>query len=159
MQLSADYHAGWPLCKLWEHRFSVPDLVSSPPPSGLTGLLETAAAGALPCRGYSDFTSLLVRPEHIPGGDSALSWLLTYLVPRSLVDEAVNKRSGYEISFSPDEIEVFYISCMIHPSKTKPVHRLRFFLACENQHEGREKVHFPVSLGCLLDKSTGDKSA
>ena len=27
--LPADYHAGWPLCKLWEHRFSVPDLVSS----------------------------------------------------------------------------------------------------------------------------------
>ena len=32
MQLSADPHAGWPLCKLWEHCFSVPDLVSSPPP-------------------------------------------------------------------------------------------------------------------------------
>ena len=29
--LPADHHAGWPLCKLWEHRFSVPDLVSSPP--------------------------------------------------------------------------------------------------------------------------------
>ena len=27
LQLSADHHAGWPLCKLWEHRFSVPDLV------------------------------------------------------------------------------------------------------------------------------------
>ena len=23
--LPADHHAGWPLCKLWEHRFSVPD--------------------------------------------------------------------------------------------------------------------------------------
>ena len=31
LQLSNDHHAGWPLCKLWEHRFSVPDLVSSPP--------------------------------------------------------------------------------------------------------------------------------
>ena len=30
--LPADHHAGWPLCKLWEHRFSVPDLVSPPPP-------------------------------------------------------------------------------------------------------------------------------
>ena len=25
LQLSADHHAGWPLCKLWEHRLSVPD--------------------------------------------------------------------------------------------------------------------------------------
>ena len=35
LQLSADHQARWPLCKLWEHRFSVPDLVSShplPPP-------------------------------------------------------------------------------------------------------------------------------
>ena len=32
LQFSADHHAGWPLCKLWEHRFLVPDLVSSPPP-------------------------------------------------------------------------------------------------------------------------------
>ena len=72
---------------------------------------------ALPCW-YSDFTSLLVRPEHIPDGVSALSWLLTYLVPRSLAEEAVNKRSGYEISFPPDAIEVFYISCMIQPTKT-----------------------------------------
>ena len=31
VQLSADHQAGWPLCKLWEHRFSVPDLVSFPP--------------------------------------------------------------------------------------------------------------------------------
>ena len=31
--LSADHRARWPLCnRLWEHRFSVPDLVSSPPP-------------------------------------------------------------------------------------------------------------------------------
>ena len=29
LQLSADHHAGWPLCKLWEHCFSVPDLGSS----------------------------------------------------------------------------------------------------------------------------------
>ena len=29
--LSADHHAGWSLCKLWEHCFSVPDLVSSTP--------------------------------------------------------------------------------------------------------------------------------
>ena len=29
--LSADHRARWPLCnQLWEHRFSVPDLVSSP---------------------------------------------------------------------------------------------------------------------------------
>ena len=28
-QLSADHHARWPPCKLWEHRFSAPDLVSS----------------------------------------------------------------------------------------------------------------------------------
>ena len=32
LRSSADHHAGWPLCKLREHRFSVPDLVSSPPP-------------------------------------------------------------------------------------------------------------------------------
>ena len=32
MQLSADHYAGWPLCKLWELRFSIPDLVSSSPP-------------------------------------------------------------------------------------------------------------------------------
>ena len=32
LQLSADHQAGWSLCKLWEHRFSVPDLVSSPLP-------------------------------------------------------------------------------------------------------------------------------
>ena len=32
LQFSADHHAGWPLCKLWEHRFSVPDLVSPPRP-------------------------------------------------------------------------------------------------------------------------------
>ena len=31
LYLSADHHAGWPLCKLWEHRSSVPDLVSSHP--------------------------------------------------------------------------------------------------------------------------------
>ena len=31
LQLSADHHARWPLCKLWDHRFSVPDLVSSLP--------------------------------------------------------------------------------------------------------------------------------
>ena len=29
-RLISGYHAGWPLCKLREHRFSVPDLVSSP---------------------------------------------------------------------------------------------------------------------------------
>ena len=29
--LSADHHAGWSLCKLWEHCFSVPDPVSSTP--------------------------------------------------------------------------------------------------------------------------------
>ena len=33
LQFSADHHAGWPLCKVWEHRFTVPDLVSSPPPT------------------------------------------------------------------------------------------------------------------------------
>ena len=32
LQLSADHYAGWPLCKLWELRFSIPDLVSSTPP-------------------------------------------------------------------------------------------------------------------------------
>ena len=32
LQLYTDHHARWPLCKLWEHRFSVPDLVSSLPP-------------------------------------------------------------------------------------------------------------------------------
>ena len=31
LQLSADHHAGWSLCKLWEDRFSVSDLVSPPP--------------------------------------------------------------------------------------------------------------------------------
>ena len=31
LQFSADHHAGWPLCRLWKHRFSVPDLVSFPP--------------------------------------------------------------------------------------------------------------------------------
>ena len=31
LQSSADHHARWPLCKLWEHSFSVPDLVCSPP--------------------------------------------------------------------------------------------------------------------------------
>ena len=31
LQLSADHYAGWPLCKLWELRFSIPDLVSSTP--------------------------------------------------------------------------------------------------------------------------------
>ena len=30
VQLSADHHTMWPLCKLWEHRFSVPDF-SLPP--------------------------------------------------------------------------------------------------------------------------------
>ena len=30
-QLPSDHHTGWPLCKLWEHRFLVPDLVFSPP--------------------------------------------------------------------------------------------------------------------------------
>ena len=28
LQLSADYHVRWPLCKSWEHSFSVSDLVS-----------------------------------------------------------------------------------------------------------------------------------
>ena len=32
LQFSADHNLGWPLCKLWDHRFSVPDLVSYPPP-------------------------------------------------------------------------------------------------------------------------------
>ena len=31
-QFTADHYARWPLCKLWEHRFSVPDLVSALPP-------------------------------------------------------------------------------------------------------------------------------
>ena len=34
LQLSDDHHTRWPLCKLWEHRFSVQELVfptSSPP--------------------------------------------------------------------------------------------------------------------------------
>ena len=34
LQLSDDHHTRWPFCKLWEHRFSVPELVfptSSPP--------------------------------------------------------------------------------------------------------------------------------
>ena len=31
-QLPADHQAGWPLCKLWEHRFPVPDLACTPPP-------------------------------------------------------------------------------------------------------------------------------
>ena len=31
LQLSADHHARWPPCKLWEHRFSVPDVVSPRP--------------------------------------------------------------------------------------------------------------------------------
>ena len=30
-QLPADHQAGWPLCKLWEHRFPVPDLACPPP--------------------------------------------------------------------------------------------------------------------------------
>ena len=30
VQLSAEHHAMWPLCKLWEHRFSVSDLSLSP---------------------------------------------------------------------------------------------------------------------------------
>ena len=32
LQLSADHHAEWPLCKLWTLCFSVPDLVFPPPP-------------------------------------------------------------------------------------------------------------------------------
>ena len=32
-QLPADHQAGWPLCKLWEHRFPVPDLACTPPPA------------------------------------------------------------------------------------------------------------------------------
>ena len=31
LELSSDHHIGWPLCKLWEHCFSVPDLVFPPP--------------------------------------------------------------------------------------------------------------------------------
>ena len=75
-----------------------------------------------PCPALPWATGTILRLTHSWLGlcpkQFALSWLLTYLVPRSLVDEAVNKRSGYEISFSPDEIEVFYMSCMIHSTKT-----------------------------------------
>ena len=35
--LSADHHAGRRLCNLWEHRFSVPDLVYPPRPPLLPG--------------------------------------------------------------------------------------------------------------------------
>ena len=83
-----------------------------------------------PCPALPSATGTILRLHFITGSTGthswlglcpkqfALSWLLTYFVPRSLVDEAVNKRCGYKISFSPDEIEVFYMSYMIHPTKT-----------------------------------------
>ena len=30
LQLATDHYARWPLCKIWEHRFSAPDLLSPP---------------------------------------------------------------------------------------------------------------------------------
>ena len=43
LQLYTDHHARWPLCKLWEHRFSVPDLVSSLPPSPVLVFINTTS--------------------------------------------------------------------------------------------------------------------
>ena len=52
LQLSADDHAMWLLCKLWKHHFLVPDLISSPPPPPLTCPL-TFNLIELPLESYS----------------------------------------------------------------------------------------------------------
>ena len=57
MQLSADPHAGWPLCKLWEHCFSVPDLVSPPPPLVVAIAQLVVLAGKDPATTKSVFQS------------------------------------------------------------------------------------------------------
>ena len=57
MQLSADPHAGWPLCNLWEHCFSVPDLVSFPPPPVVAIAQLVILAGKDPATTTSVFQS------------------------------------------------------------------------------------------------------
>ena len=65
LQLSTDHPPRWPLCNLWEHRFSVPDLFSFPtPPPPLQGRKTFCA---------SFCTSL------IAGSRRAFLWLCLYV--------------------------------------------------------------------------------
>ena len=67
LQFSADHHAGWPLCKLWEHRFSVPDLVSPPrPPPRRTLCGKFCFSGRLRPTGAAD-PGLRCRVLKVPG--------------------------------------------------------------------------------------------
>ena len=67
LQLSADHHTGWLLCKLWEHHFSVPDLVSSPSLTAtIDDLIHTYSYTVIKCLLSSKHPSTLIKLYSLP---------------------------------------------------------------------------------------------